>query len=99
MGDRMDVDPERIDNAGGGIRASAQRLKSEWTAFQQELAGHGEPWGNDDLGSWLGMLYQGAYELAADCFQDNTEAIDDHGQGVNAMAADYRGAEQKTTDQ
>lgn len=99
MGDRMDIDPDQIGSAGRGIRSSAERLRSEWATFQQELASYGEPWGNDDLGSLIGMLYQGVHELAADCYQDNASAIDADAERMNTMATNYRETERRTTDQ
>jgi len=99
MGGQMDVDPERIRSAGSGIRSSAEQLKSEWTSFQGELASYGQPWGNDDLGSLIGMCYQAIVEVAQECYEENTGDIGDHAEGVHAMATNYQETEKETTGQ
>ncbi|WP_433650305.1 hypothetical protein ACQP2C_28225 [Micromonospora zamorensis] len=38
--------------------ASAQRIRLALSAFDAELAAFGAPWGNDDLGSLIGMVYE-----------------------------------------
>jgi hypothetical protein len=93
MADDLTVDPKQMRTSASGIHSSASDLKSKVAALQQKLAGHGEPWGNDDVGSIIGMLYQGASELVFDCYDDNIGGLEDHAEGVHAMAAEYFGAE------
>lgn len=89
MADDLNVDPEHLRRSASGIRSSAQNLRSKVREFQQTLTGHGEPWGTDDVGSIIGMLYQGASGLAFDCLDDNTGGLENHAEGVHAMAAAY----------
>lgn len=93
MGIQEEVNPEIIRGAGGGIRTSAQQLKSDWTAFQAELAGFGEPWGADDIGFLIGGCYQAVYEVASECYADNIEAMQEHAEGVHTVAANHFAAE------
>ncbi|TMQ94238.1 hypothetical protein ETD83_24105 [Actinomadura soli] len=88
-----EVDPEGIRRSGLGIGSSAQRLKADWEAFQAELAGFGEPWGTDDIGSLIGGCYQAIYEAAADCYNDNIEAMTEDGDTVQSVAANHLAAE------
>lgn len=89
-----EVDPEGIRRSGIGIGTSAQQLKSDWQAFQAELAGFGEPWGNDDIGFLIGGCYQAIYEVAAECYMENLQAMEEDGTAVQAVAANHFAAEQ-----
>jgi hypothetical protein len=89
----LQVDAEDIHRAGGGIASSAQSLRAKVQSFQAELQGYGAPWGNDDIGSLIGMCYQAIYEAAMECFADNIGELNGHAEGVKAMAATYREAE------
>jgi hypothetical protein len=89
MADELNVDPEHLRRSASGIRSSAQDLRSKLRAFQQTLTGRGEPWGADDVGSIIGILYQGAAGLAFDCLDDNISGLESHAEGVHAMAATY----------
>lgn len=93
MAEELSVDPQHIRRSGAGVRSSAQQLRSELQAFQNHLAGYGEPWGNDDLGSLIGGCYQAISELAFDCYNDNIAELEGHADGVNAMASTYFQAE------
>ena len=90
------VDAEDIHRAGAGIASSAQALQAKVQAFQAELRGYGAPWGNDDIGSLIGMCYQAIYEAAMECFADNIGELTGHAEGVKGMAATYREAEDTT---
>ncbi|TDD75656.1 hypothetical protein E1293_28170 [Actinomadura darangshiensis] len=89
-----EVDPEGIRSSGIGIGTSAQQLKSDWEAFQAELAGFGEPWGDDDIGSLIGGCYQAIYEVAAECYGDNLQAMEEDAGVVQYVADSHAAAEQ-----
>ncbi len=92
----MRVDAEDIHRAGTGIASSAQALQAKLQEFQAELQGFGAPWGNDDIGSLIGMCYQAIYEAAMECFAENVGEMGGQAEGVKAMAATYREAEDTT---
>ncbi|GAA2615709.1 hypothetical protein SMC26_09850 [Actinomadura fulvescens] len=89
-----EVDPEQIRGAGRGIQSSAQQLKADWEAFQGELAGFGEPWGTDDIGSLIGGCYLAIYEVAVECYNDNVQSLDEHAEKVQAVGTNYVKAEE-----
>jgi hypothetical protein len=72
-------------------------LQAKVQAFKAEMQGYGEPWGNDDIGSLIGMCYQAIHEVAMECFGDNIGELAEHAEGVKAMAATYREAEDTST--
>jgi hypothetical protein len=93
MPGELQVDFEDVHRAGAGIASSAQALRAKVQSFQAELQGFGQPWGNDDIGSLIGMCYQAIYEAAMECFADNIGELAGQAEGVQAMAATYREAE------
>lgn len=93
----MRVDAEEIHRAGGGIVSSVETLQEKLRAFEGELRGFGQPWGNDDIGSLIGMCYQAIYEVAMECFTGNIGDLGGHAEGVKTMAATHREAEDVTT--
>jgi hypothetical protein len=82
----MDVDPEAIRQAKIQIGNSTQETDAALTAFVTELQSFGECWGDDDLGSLIGLSYQGIYEVAMDCFAHNLDLIDDYAERLGAAA-------------
>jgi hypothetical protein len=86
---------ERIQRSGEGIDASAQQMKARLQTFMSELNGHGQPWGNDDLGSLIGMCYQAICEVAMESYDDNVTDLQGHGKGVTVMGANYASGEEK----
>ncbi|MGP4022414.1 hypothetical protein [Actinomadura sp. 3N407] len=89
-----EVDPELIRSAGAGMSTAAQRLAADWQAFQQELAGFGEPWGQDDIGFLIGGCYQAVYQVAVECYEDNLTALDGQAQAMKFVAANHVAGEQ-----
>jgi hypothetical protein len=89
-----EVDPERINSAGGGITTSAQQLRADWKAFEGQLASFGEPWGGDDVGFLIGGCYQAIYEVAAECYAENVDEMEAHGENVKTVAANHQSGEQ-----
>lgn len=94
-----EADPAQIRDAGHGIDTSARQLAGAIQALQAELAGHGEPWGNDDIGALIGGVYQAIVEVAMECLGMNAEDIAGYGEGVQAMAATYEKTETANVDQ
>jgi hypothetical protein len=95
--DRVDIDPDGITRAGDGITAAAQVINREITQFQSELAGYGEPWGNDDLGSLIGMVYGVISDLAFETYGGNTEEIQQIGGLTRQMGENYADTEAGNT--
>ncbi len=93
----MTVHPERIRQAGHGIQSAGDQARSHLTTFQQELEAHGEPWGNDDVGSAIGMCYGIIAGLAMDCYHTNVDGLTSFGEGVKTMADNYQQTEDHNT--
>jgi hypothetical protein len=75
--------------SGTRITSAAQDLENRISAFQQELAGHGDPFGNDLVGSLIAGCYQAISGAAMKCYVSNTRAMGSQGSRVQLMAAAY----------
>jgi hypothetical protein len=95
--DRVDIDPDGIMRAGDGITTAAQVISREVSQFQGELAGFGEPWGNDDVGSLIGMVYGIISELAFDTYTGNADEIQEIGGLTRQMGQNYSDTETGNT--
>jgi hypothetical protein len=93
MAGQIEVDPDGIIDAGDNILASAQRMRSAVTAFNAELAAFGAPWGADDLGSLIGMVYEVIRDLALESYEANAVEIEDIGKLGRVMGLNYQETE------
>jgi hypothetical protein len=91
------VDADQIQRSGARISSAAEELGGHVTGFQRELAGYGQPWGHDMVGSLIGGCYLAISGAAMRSFTSNTSALSDHGDRVQAMASVYRQTEQANT--
>lgn len=93
----MRIAHRELDAAGQGIQETAGKMHGDLTAFQTELAGHGEPWGkelNDPIGPLIGVCYTAIASAAMACYSTNAGELGRHGDKVRASAAAYRGSEE-----
>jgi hypothetical protein len=95
----VDVDSESLRHGKINIGQSAQDTDAALAAFIAELESHGEPWGNDDLGSMIGLSYQGIFAAAMECFNSNLDVIDDYAASLGDAADEYDRTDQQSADQ
>ncbi|MEV4539735.1 hypothetical protein AB0J82_38775 [Asanoa sp. NPDC049518] len=91
----LGVDAAALRHSGGGVRTAAEGMAQRLAAFQSELAAYGQPWGNDDLGSLIGMAYETVLEVAMDCITGNLDGLAEDGAGLVDMADSYDAVEQE----
>ncbi|MDR7278988.1 WXG100 family type VII secretion target [Catenuloplanes atrovinosus] len=87
------VDPDGMRSSGEGIQRSVGEIDDALTAFENELAGYGEPWGADDLGSMIGLVYTAIRDIAFECLDANLEDMHLYGGNVTVMADNFAAAE------
>jgi hypothetical protein len=98
MSEDLEVDPVKMRQSAGGINTAGNTLQSNFAGFQQEMESDAnEVFGDDDLGSLIGGVYQAIHEVAFGSYNDNAGAMKDHVQNVHAMAAGYESSEQANT--
>ncbi|MEU3622779.1 hypothetical protein BS329_09755 [Amycolatopsis coloradensis] len=98
MSGGFQVFPEQIRGAGSALAGTGKSLAGEVAAFQSQTAALGDAFGDDDLGSALGTIYQIASEAAFESFHDNAEGIGDVGQTLQIMAGSYADYESTARD-
>lgn len=84
------VDADRMEASGQRLGASGDQLHAEVSRLEAELAPFGSAWGDDDLGSLIGLAYREIRDVALDCLYDNVTELADDAQGVRDMAAAFR---------
>ena len=95
--DDVEVHPEHMAACGTRIRSAAQAAQGHNASVQHELASYGQPWGDDVVGSLMGVCYQVVSGAAIQSFTSNAAALDDHGARVQVMAGIWQQAEDTTT--
>ncbi len=91
----LGIDSAALRYSGGGVQTTAEEMSQRLTAFQSELAAFGQPWGNDDLGSLIGMAYETVLDVAMDCIAGNLDGLAEDGAGLVGMADSYDAVEQE----
>lgn len=82
----IDVDTESLRQAKVLIGNCTEETDTALGGFIAELEGFGQPWGDDTLGSLIGLSYQGIFEVAMDCFASNLELIDEYAERLRSAA-------------
>ncbi|MFC8296754.1 WXG100 family type VII secretion target [Micromonospora orduensis] len=93
----LDVDPELLRQTGGELDSAAERMDALLQQVSGQLATVGEVWGGDDLGFLIGECFGGAFELAVDCFEANTDALEEYADRLRGMAEAYERVEETNT--
>lgn len=95
----LEIDTDRLDVAGRRLSAAAEHFVGALTAFQAELAGFGQPWGADDIGTLIGAAHDEVSTWAFECYQAALDEIVAAGADLSGMAAAYDAAELANADQ
>lgn len=82
----IDVNTESLRQAKVLIGGSTRETDAALSGFIAELEGFGQPWGDDTLGSLIGLSYQGIFEVAMDCFASNLDLIDEYAERLGVAA-------------
>jgi hypothetical protein len=92
--DDLDVHPPALRQGGTHLTTVAEQLASQWEALRAQTAGMGDIFGDDDVGSLIGMSYQAAEQIAAECLGSVIEGLAGFGDGLGLMADQYDLVEQ-----
>lgn len=90
MSEEFTVDAHRLAGSGRLLAIAADQLADEIGRLEAELASVGAVWGDDDLGSLIGLAYQEIRDVAVDCLQGNVADLKGHAEAVQAMASAYQ---------
>ncbi|MEJ2856863.1 MULTISPECIES: hypothetical protein [unclassified Saccharothrix] len=94
MSGHLNLSGEAIGRSGDQLTGTAERLTGEIASFRASLASYGNPFGGDDLGSAMQMIYDVISEAAMESFEDNAAVLTETGGKLVEMGAEYVNVEQ-----
>ncbi|MGW5556951.1 WXG100 family type VII secretion target [Micromonospora sp. NPDC003944] len=94
----FEVQPEALRAGADQVTGAADRFIGQLESFEAQMAGYGEPWGGDDIGSLIGGVYTGVAAWVLDCIGVAAEEIGAAGSDLTAMADNYEAVERETAD-
>ncbi len=94
----MNVDPDGVAASGRLIGLSGKQLSAEVARLVAELSGFGEPWGDDDIGSLIGLAYNEIRDLTFEVLAGNIDEMLEHADDVQEMAEAYRSTDETSAE-
>ncbi|WP_435208530.1 hypothetical protein [Micromonospora sp. bgisy143] len=94
MHDDLQVHPPALRQGGGHLNEVADQIAAQWEALRAQAASMGDIFGDDDVGGLIGMSYQVAEEIAAECLGSVIDGLRGFGDGLTLMADQYDVVEQ-----
>ncbi|MEU1588033.1 hypothetical protein [Micromonospora sp. NPDC005710] len=94
----FEVRPEALRAGGEQVIGAAERFTGQLESFEAQMAAYGEPWGGDDIGSLIGVVYSGVSAWVLDCIGVAAEEIGAAGSDLTAMAESYESVERSAAD-
>ncbi|MFG1880557.1 type VII secretion target [Micromonospora sp. NPDC049102] len=94
MPEDLQVHPPALRQGGGHLTTVAEQLAAQWEALRARTASMGDIFGDDDVGALIGMSYQAAEEIAAECLGSVVDGLRGFGDGLGVMADQYDLVEQ-----
>ncbi|MEV0675529.1 hypothetical protein AB0I60_03295 [Actinosynnema sp. NPDC050436] len=89
MSGKVELTGDTISRSGEQLTGTADRLAEEVASFTGRLAGFGDAFGGDDLGSTMQMIYDAVSGAAFECFDENTAVLSETGGQLSEMGAEY----------
>jgi hypothetical protein len=89
----LQIDGDSIRASGRSLSSAADRFVAALNEFAGTLAGFGEPWGNDDIGSLIGAAYAEVYDWAMECYTDALDELGAMGNDLDGMAQAHEDAD------
>jgi len=90
----VDVDPNSLRQVAQQLTGVTQDTDSTLKMFQNLIDSVGDCWGDDDLGSIIGVIYQGAMALVLNCFMSNLDTVDQYVERLGMAANIYEEADE-----
>jgi hypothetical protein len=104
MGDQQQIvyDRAQLKQSGDGIVTAHGDAQTHLNACQSQINGYGEWWNpdkdpNDLIGGLLGGCFTAVHQMMMSTGQQNLDALQGHGQAMQAMAGNMTDAEDANT--
>ena len=85
----LDINSDSLRQAAQQLTGIAEDTDGTLQMFQNLIDSIGNVWGDDDLGSIIGMIYQGAMALVINCFMSNLDTLDSYCERLGIAANNY----------
>jgi hypothetical protein len=89
MVDELQFDTTSLRGSGTGLSDAAERIKTQWETLKSTVEGMGELFGDDMVGSLIGMSYGMAQQMADESFTSAIGELQFFGEGLGVMADAY----------
>jgi hypothetical protein len=89
----IEVESESLRRAARVLTGVAEDTDGTLQGFLTQAQALGEPWGDDDLGSAIGAVYQAALAMVMNCFTSNLDTMDGYGERLGVAADNYDGTD------
>jgi hypothetical protein len=89
----VEVDPNSLRQVAQQLTGITQDTDGTLRMFENLIDSIGDCWGDDDLGSMIGMIYQGAMALVINCFMSNLDTLDQYVERLGIAANIYEEAD------
>jgi hypothetical protein len=88
-----EVSSTSLRQSSSQMNGAVESADATLQGFMGQLESHGEPWGNDDLGSAIGMIYQAALAMVMNCLTSNLDTVDGYAERLGIAADNYDDAD------
>lgn len=85
----VEVTTESLRRAARELTGVAESTDATLQSFHSQIEALGTPWGDDDLGMAIGIVYQGALAMVMNCFVSNLDTVDGYSERLDLAAENY----------
>jgi hypothetical protein len=94
----LSVDLDSLQRGGTALARVAGTLAERWSQFSSQVEAMGDIFGDDDVGSLIGVSYQAAHQVADESFRSVIDSLGWFGGGLAFMGRRYAETEQQIAD-
>ncbi len=98
MDETLNVDLDSLDRGGEALFRVAETLSARWSELSGQVQAMGDIFGDDDVGSLIGVSYQAAHQVADESFRSVIDSLAGFGSGLALMAKRYADTERQIAD-
>lgn len=93
----FEVNPDSLLQAGGALSDVARELQERWRSAVSQIESLGDIFGDDDVGSLIGMSYWAAHAIAGESYDSIVAGLDWFGSGLRTMGERHAANEDEVT--
>ncbi len=98
MDGQLSVDLDSLQHGSAELSRVAETLGQRWSELCGQVEAMGDIFGDDDVGSLIGVSYQAAHQVADESFRSVVDSLGWFGGGLALMGRRYAEIEQQIAD-